>query len=200
MLVVMINDVLAVLRDRLEEVLQSTNPQAERWVLLGNVGAREGLDLHNASNKIVMSLVALQSDVSTGTYAQPTLNKSDWHTSTFPPLYLDLYLLVRADFSELNYESALGLLSRIIGYLQETPVLTHVNAPSLPDGMEKLVVEYVSLDFAQQSHLMTWTGMKYVPSVLYRVRRLPFAGASISQAAPAVRSGGAGDPPGGRAG
>lgn len=160
---------------------------------------REGVDLHIGSNKMVLSLVSLQSDGITGAYEQPGLNNADWHTSRFPPLYVDLYFIVRADFSEVNYEAALGLLSRVIGYLQESPVFTHDNAPSLPAGMDKLVVEFVSLDFAQQSHLMTWTGMKYVPSVLYRVRRLPFAGAAISQAAPAVRSVGAGDPPGGRA-
>jgi uncharacterized protein DUF4255 len=195
----MINDVLAVLRDRLEEVLQSSHPQGERWVLLGNVGVREGIDLHSGSDKIVISLVSLQSDGSTGTYEQPGLNRGDWYTSKFPPLYVDLYFIVRADFSEVNYEAALGLLSRIIGYLQESPVFTHETAPSLPVGMDKLVVEFVSLDFAQQSHLMTWTGMKYVPSVLYRLRRLPFAGAAISQATPAVRSLGAGEPPGGPA-
>jgi hypothetical protein len=196
----MINKVLTVLRDRLEEVLQTAHPQGERWVLLGNVGTREGTDLHVGSNKIVISLVSLQADGAIGTYEQPGLNKADWHTSKYPPLYLDLYFIVRADFSEVNYEAALGLLSRIIGYFQESPVFTHENAPSLPADMDKLVVEFASLDFAQQSHLMTWTGMKYVPSALYRVRRLPFAGAAISQAAPAVRSVGAGDPPGGRAG
>ncbi len=155
--------------------------------------------MHSDSNKMVISLVSLQSDGSTGTYEQPGLNRGDWHSSRFPPLYVDLYFIVRADFSEVNYEAALGLLSRVIGYLQESPVFTHDNAPSLPSDMDKLVVEFVSLDFAQQSHLMTWTGMKYVPSVLYRVRRLPFAGAAISQATPAVRSVGAGDPPGGPA-
>ncbi|HEX8622833.1 MAG TPA: Pvc16 family protein [Allosphingosinicella sp.] len=195
----MINHVLTVLRDRLEEVLQTAHPQGERWVLLGNVGVREDIDLQTGSNKLVISLVSLQSDSSTGTYEPPSITRDDWYTSKFPPLYIDLYFVIRADFSDMNYEAALGMLSRVIGYFQESPVFTHDNSASLPAGLDKLVVEFVNLDFAQQSHLMTSTGMKYVPCVLYRVRRLPFAGAAISQAAPSVRSVGAGDPPGGPA-
>jgi hypothetical protein len=106
---------------------------------------------------------------------------------------------VSANFSDSNYDVALAMLSRVIAFFQETPVFTRDSAPGLPADIDKLVVEWVTLDFAQSSHLLTGIGAKYVPFALYRIRRLPFAGESVASAAPAVRSATAGDPPGGRA-
>ena len=195
----MIGDILSVFRDRLENLLQNASPQAGQWVLLGGAVARDGGDLHVDSNKLVISLVGLQSDVSTGAFEPPRVNKTDWHTFRSPPLYLDVYFMVTANFSEANYEIGLRQLSRVIAYFQQTPIFTHDNAPSLTSDMDKLVVEFVSLDFAQQSHVMTCMGMKYAPCVFYRARRLPFAAEQISGAAPTILSTGAGDPPAGPA-
>jgi len=195
----MINEVLAVLRDRLEGVLQAIYPQGERWVLLGNAGVRDG-DEKDSSNKMMMSVVSLQVDASTGAFVPPKLSAADSYYSGYPPLHLDVLFVVAAQFTDSNYEAGIAMLSRVIAWFQETPFLTRENAPSLPADVDRVAVEMVSLDFAELSHLLSATGVKYVPLVLYRLRRLPFAGPSVAAAAPAVRAAGAGDPLGGRMG
>jgi hypothetical protein len=195
----MINEVLAVLRDRLEGVLQAIYPQGERWVLLGNAGAQDG-EPKGGSNKMMMSVVSLQIDASTGAFVPPQPTGSDWYHSGYPQLHLDVVFMVAANFTDANYEAGLAMLSRVIAFFQESPVLTHESAPRLPPGLDKVAIEMVNLDFAQLSHLLSAAGVKYVPLVLYRLRRLPFAGPSLAAAAPVVRAAGAGAPLDGREG
>ncbi len=194
-----INEIVTILRDKLEGVLQSARPQAERWVLLGNAGMREGTDARAVINKMIMSVVHLQTDASAGAFASPQLTNDDRYFTGYPSLHVDAYVLVAANFTDSDYEVGLSLLSMVISFFQETPVLTHGNAPSLPPELEKLVIEFVSLDLSQLSHLLTATGSKYVPMVLYRLRRLPFSGSAVTGVAPAIRSvGAAGASPAGR--
>jgi hypothetical protein len=189
----MVNEILAVLRNKLNEFLQSARPQAERWVLLGNAGLRDGGEVRDVSNKMIMSLVNLQSDARAGNFVAPQLTGDDSYFTGYPPLHLDAYIIIAANFTDANYEAGVALLSMIISFFQQTPVFTHENAPSLPPEMDKLVIEFVSLDTSELSHLLTATGSKYVPMVLYRLRRLPFAGPSVVGVAPAIRSAGAAD-------
>ena len=154
---------------------------------------RENADTRDVANKMIMSVVHLQTDASTGAFSSPQLTKDDRYFTSYPALHVDAYILVAANFTDSNYEVGLSLLSMVISFFQEAPVLTHGNAPSLPPELDKLVIEFVSLDFSQLSHLLTATGSKYVPMVLYRLRRLPFSGPAVAGVAPAVRSAGAAD-------
>lgn len=104
--------------------------------------------------------------------------------------------MVAANFTAANYGAGLSRLSTAICYFQETPVFTRENTPALPANLDRLTVEFVSLDFAQMGHLLTATGSKYRPSAVYRLRRLPFVGAPLGGIAPPVRSTGRGGAPG----
>jgi hypothetical protein len=182
----MINEILAILRDRLENVLQASQSQAEPWVLLGSPGGRDGDDSREITNKVVMSVIGLQSDASAGLFAAPNIAADDRYYSSPPPLHLDAFVMVAANFAGSNYETGLSRLSSAIYFFQSTPVLTRNNTPQLPDDMDKLAIEFVSLDFAQMAHLLTALGMKYMPFVVYRLRRLPFDARAAAGGAPAV--------------
>jgi hypothetical protein len=184
-----INDVLAVLRDKLEEVLQLEQSQAEPWVLLGNVALRDETGAREVNNKMVMSLVSLQSDASTSAFVAPQLAGDERYYLSPPPLHLDAYVMICAHFTEQNYEAGLARLSSTLSFFQQMPVLTRENTPQLPSQLDKLVVEFVSLDFGQMSHLLTAAGGGLAPFALYRLRRLPFDAAAAVSVAPAVRSG-----------
>jgi hypothetical protein len=186
-LVAEINETLAVIRDRLEQVLQSIQSQTEPWVLLGNAAVAEGGELRDESNKIIISVVGLQADASTSGRSAPSLGKDDRYYTGYPPLHVNLYVMIAANFSDVNYEAGLARLSAVISFFQRSPVLTRANTPSLPDGMDQLVIEFASLDFAQLSHLLTATGRRYVPMVFYRLRRLSFSGA-VAAVAPPIKA------------
>lgn len=185
---VMIDAVLAMLRDRLELVLQNADPRPEKWVSITNIVNQDGSVADDAKNKVVLSVVSLQSDTSTSSYAAPSLGQDDKYPVAPPPIFVDVYLLVMAHFSGGNYQAGIGMLSRAIAFFQETPVLTPLSAPGLPGEMEKLAIEFVNLDFAQANHVLAASGLKAFPFVLYRLRRLPFAGQAPAGTAAAVRS------------
>jgi hypothetical protein len=195
----MINEVLSVVRDRLEGILQADFPQGECWVRLGHAGAPDG-EPKDRIDKMIMSVVSLQPDASAAAFARPQPAGGDAYYRGYPALHLDVVFMVAANFTDSNYEAGLGLLSRVIAFFQQTPVLARESAPALPADLDKVVIEMVNLDLAQLGHLLSAAGVKYVPLVLYRIRRLPFAGSSAVALAPAVRAAGAGDPLGGPTG
>jgi hypothetical protein len=186
--VVLINTLLVILREKIEAVLQTARAQEDKWIVLENPVEADGTPADGIHNKIVMSVMSIQSDASTSAFVQANMGSNDQYAVTSPPLHLDVYFLLTANFSAANYADGIGMMSRVISYFQEKPVFTHADTPDLPDEMEKLAVEFVSLDFTQANNVMTLTGLKCFPFLLYRIRRVPFAGPAIAGVAPAVRA------------
>lgn len=186
---VMINKLLIVLRDRLESVLQAVQYQAdEQWVKLANPTEPDGSPTDGITNKIIMFVVSLQHDASTGTFASPKLGTNDTYPVNAPPLMIDAFFLLAANFTGNSYPAGLEMMSRAISFFQSNPVFTHADSPELPEDVDRLVVEFVSLDFAQANNLLTLTGLKCFPFLLYRIRRLDFSGPAILGVSPPVRS------------
>jgi len=189
----MINEVLVAVRNKLEHVLQASQSHAENWVRLGGTVARSGAETPETANKIVISLVNLQSDASSGSYRAPQLAEDDRYYDSPPPLMLDALIMISANFDDSNYEVGLARLSAVIAFMQRTPVLTGETMPDLPEPFDKLAIDFVSLDLSQVSSLMLATGARSAPFALYRLRRLPFtagAGAGIALAVKAVAAAG----------
>jgi len=91
-----------------------------------------------------------------------------------PPLYIDLYVLFYANFAERNYAEGLDAISRTISFFQQNPRFTRDNLPGLDPAIDKLTFEFFNLDLQTQSRLMESMGAKYLPSVYYKVRMIPF--------------------------
>jgi hypothetical protein len=191
-----INEILSVVRGRLENVLQVASPQAEDWVRLANAGAKDGGDGRDGVNKITISLVGVQADASTSTVSPPRMGPDERYYTAYPSRYLNLYIMIAADFTDENYEAGLVRLSSVISYFQQSPVLNRANSPDLPEDVEQLVVDFANLDFADVGHLMAAAGRKYAPAVFYRLRRLAFTGAVAGVAPPVTSVGGANVLPG----
>jgi hypothetical protein len=87
---------------------------------------------------------------------------------TQPDIRLSLYILFVARFKQ--YESGWEHLSKIIEHFQTQRVFEPENTPDLPAGIEKLVLELVTLDFAGQNEV--WNALRTTlhPSILYRVK------------------------------
>jgi hypothetical protein len=103
-----------------------------------------------------------------------------------PDIKLNLYMLMAAVSNmklEERYTNSLKLLSYGVLFFQSKNVFTVDNTPSMDPGLEKLVVELVSLTFEQQNHLWGSLGAKYLPSVLYKVRMLTILERSQKQGA-----------------
>lgn len=89
-----------------------------------------------------------------------------------PDIRLVLYILFVARFK--RYEAAWEHLSAILEHLQATPVFDPATAPDLPEGIEKLILELVTLNFAEQNEVWNSLRITHHPSLLYRVKLLAY--------------------------
>lgn len=183
----MLNTVLLSVKNKIESSLQSGSVRDEDWVILSNFVGNDGLAADNIAEKIVMTVASIQNDASVSAYKAPRQGAGEGFAIASPPLFLDVYVMFVSCFAGANYAAGLGLLSRVIAYFQENPVFDAMDAPGMPDQMDRLAVEYVGLNFAESNHLATSMGLKGQPFVVYRLRRLPFDGQAISGVAPAVQ-------------
>jgi hypothetical protein len=94
------------------------------------------------------------------------------YTTREPDLKLNLYVLISA--YNKNYEDALKFISRVVGYFQANNVFTRNGGAtgSLPEGVEKIVMELYTPSFEQQNQIWASLSTGYLPSVIYKVRTL----------------------------
>jgi hypothetical protein len=96
---------------------------------------------------------------------------------------LDLSVLFVARFKQ--YDAGLKVLSGIVQFFQQHPAFDRDEFADLPESIERLMVEQVSLPFAEQNEVWNALRTTYHPSVLYRVRTLVFTD-KLPAPAPAV--------------
>lgn len=184
---VMINDILLSVERRIEFALQGAQPRDEDWIVLTSLVEIDGSAASDIAGKIVMSVASIQNDTSMTAYKAPKPVAGDQYAIAPAPLFLDVYVLFVSCFTAGTYQTGLGLLSRIISYLQENPVFDEASSPDIGAQMSKLVIEYVSLDITQSSNFASLMGLKGLPFLVYRLRRLPFDGPAIGAIVPAIR-------------
>jgi hypothetical protein len=85
-----------------------------------------------------------------------------------PDIRLILYILFVARFKQ--YVSAWEHLSKIIEYFQTVRVFDQESTPDLPAGIEKLILELVTLGFAEQNEVWNALRTTHHPSILYRIK------------------------------
>jgi hypothetical protein len=89
-----------------------------------------------------------------------------------PPVHLYLTLLFTATRSGEAYGPALQNLQRVIQFFQQQYVFDHTNTPGMDTGIEKLIMEMISINLEQLNHLWAILGSRYQPSVVYKMRML----------------------------
>jgi hypothetical protein len=85
-----------------------------------------------------------------------------------PEIRLNLYVLFVARFQQ--YETALQNLSLVLRYFQNHRLFRHPDTPGLNEEIDQLVVELVTLPFAEQNEVWNSLRVAYHPSLLYRVK------------------------------
>lgn len=97
-----------------------------------------------------------------------------------PPFDINLFILFFANFQGDQYTHGLTMISETISCFHQTAVLTRANAPDLPSAVDKLALEYTNLSISDLNDVMRMLGVRYLPSVCYKVKTLPFASADQS--------------------
>jgi len=167
-----IQNVLELVRDRLAGFLRQTLDTTETLAVLSNLRDGDGTVPSIAENKVVLSLVNIEQSTS---QSVPVRGGPPTGPGVrFPPLVLtNLYVLILANFMGENYPTGLGLISRVIGFMQDNPVLNHSSLPGLDAAIDSLSFEFVNLDASQWSLYLKMAGATYLPAAIYRVRIAP---------------------------
>jgi hypothetical protein len=179
---------LELVRRRLNEFIRAEEPRGgEEWVVLSNLVDPDGSPVESARNKLVMFLAGIQKETMVSTYTAAVPSGDNQFSIVPPPLYVNLYVLLMANFYDANYAEGLGMITRAIRFFQQYPAFTHDSLPGLPDEVTRLTWDMANLDPVNLNYLMGVAGVKYLPSVYYRVRLLPFQSAAVQRQEPGVQ-------------
>ncbi len=158
----------------------------EDVVVISNLVEQDGTMESNVDNKLVLFLINVEKDT-TPFNPNPKFIEGKSRTATrFPPVYLNLYLMVAAHFSGNNYAEGLKFLSKAIGFFQSRPVMDHTSTPDLDRRIEKLSLEIENLNLKDLSTLWSAITGKYLPSIIYKVRAVGFDADDVRYLSPVI--------------
>jgi hypothetical protein len=85
-----------------------------------------------------------------------------------PKVFLNLYILFAANLS--TYTESLKRVSFIIQFFQYQNVFTPLNSPTIPAGIDELILDMITLSYQDLNNLWGILGSRYLPSVMYKCR------------------------------
>lgn len=179
----MIDATLKFLTATLNEDLRTRFAAASDLAVLDNVGRDIGAGGEETTNRLVLTLVNIEREGVAANTGQ-IYRRDGGETRRAPqPLNINLIFLLSARFPDL-YSDGLKVLSAGIGAFQSQPVFTPQTHPTLPEGIERLSVEWRDLDLQAIHNLWTVLGGTYLPSAVYKARMLivedGFVGTDVS--------------------
>ena len=173
---------LEVVRQQVNQFLLNAAQRSDDWVVLSSAVEPDGSTYAAALNKIVMCITNISREPSHGHAPGQQLD-----------VIVDLGFI--ANFAAAQYGDGLVALSLVIACLHQQPLLTPQNTAALPAEVEKVSLEMINHSAADLNNLFGMMGLKYLPSVFYRLRLLPYRVESVQSRQLPVRGGGLDSPP-----
>ena len=163
----MIRMILTHFAARLDEYLRRKFPQPEGIAEVGFIG--NGLEERPC--KLIMSLVNIERETAGGISGGIRRNDSEYERS-YPPLLLNLDLMLAAVYDEKRYAESLSVLSETLTFIQSRPYFD-LNG-------QKYTIEIVTLSAQDINNTWTTLGGQYYPSIMCKLRRLTINAAEVS--------------------
>ncbi|MBC3875302.1 DUF4255 domain-containing protein [Undibacterium flavidum] len=182
----MINAAISQLAFQLNQYFKNNFQVLEDVVVVSNLMELDGSLVPNANNKLVLMLVNIEKD--TVPYQSNPIRRGNdqrllQHSA---PLFLNLYVMLAANFGGGNYAEALKTISNAIGYFQQQAVFDRHNTPGLDVRIEKLILDIENLKIPDLNNLWSLLGGKYLPSVFYKVRMVTVDNSGVIGQVPVI--------------
>lgn len=155
----MIKTILTSFAAQLDEYLRRKFPQPEGVAETGFIG--NGTE--EKPCKLIISLVNIEREVAGGISGGLSRSGSEY-MRYYPPLLLNLDLMLAAVYDEKRYAESLSVLSETLLFIQSHPFFEL-------DG-QKYTIEVVTLSAQDINNFWTTLGGQYYPSVMCKLRRL----------------------------
>jgi hypothetical protein len=179
----MIHAAVSHIASQLNQFLKRSFDLNEDVVVLSNIMEQDGTLAPNINNKLVVFLVNVEKE--TASSRPGNLGGFERSASSYPPVFLNLYVMVAGNFGCSNYAEALKFLSNTVSFFQRQPVFDHQVTPELDKRINKLALDIENLNIQDLSSLWGILSGKYQPSILYKVRMVAFdSGDVLSQLSP----------------
>ncbi len=167
----MIFEALELIRAELQAYIKPFSATAS--VELGSVANVAG----SQADKILVSLINVEEEIALKNISPYQRNPMGGFDIKNPPVFLNLYVLIAANFnSNDTYSTALKLLARVIQCFQGKRTYTVANTPDAPSftdpqaTMLYVTMDLHSLSFEKINQLWGTLGGKQVPFVCYKMR------------------------------
>jgi hypothetical protein len=183
-----IRTALEVIRKLTNQYLQNLDRRGDEWVVLTNIVDHDNTLNESAREKIVMAVYNISRESVISTYPPARAGNGQFAVLA-APLYINIHLMFMANFTGRTYPDGLEALSGVISFFQQTPWLTRSNAPDLDPELEKITMELESPGAVEVNYVMGMLGTRYLPSVFYKLRMLPFASSALLSRTYPVRGG-----------
>ena len=170
----MIDAAISHIAGQLNQYLKRSFDLNEDIVVVSNILEQDGSVASNVANKLVMFLINVERDTTPSRPQNSQTTGLDRSIISYPPIYLNLYLMVAGHFNGSNYPEALKFLSNTISFFQRHPVFDHKNTPELDSRIDKLALAIENLNIKDLSTLWSAITGKYLPSIIYKVRMVAF--------------------------
>jgi hypothetical protein len=171
----MIHLVVPSIVSSLNEFIRNELNLQEDMVLLTNPVDLKGNVNSQIDNKLCVFLQHLEEEriIKNGSYQT--------NGGINPPMHFSLYLMFVSNFPDPNYLESLRYLSLVLEFFQGIRVFDRSNSPLLSLNVEKVSMEYVNLDFKELTNVWSLLGLKYMPSLLYKLKLLSFTNSLIRE-------------------
>lgn len=182
----MIAKALTFVSDFLNHQIKMSYGIDENRVVISSLINPDGTITENIENKIVISVINLEHETTVNSSGNYINGGNNNFGKVSPPVYLNIYLLISANYDSGNYIEALKMLSTVIGVFQANTYFTQQKNPTMPSPLEKLTFEIFNLPINELSHIWSGIGAKYVPSIVYKVRMISIREDLITKEVPGL--------------
>jgi hypothetical protein len=182
----MISAAIGHLAFQLNQQFKNNFQLIEDVVVVSNLVELDGSVAPNANNKLVLTLANIEKD--TLPFRPHTLarGRDERLLQTSPPLYVNLYLMMSANFGAGNYAEALKYISHAIAFFQQRPMFDQHNSPGLDERIERLVLDIENLPIADLNNMWSLLGGRYLPSMYYKVRMMAIDANALTGQVPVI--------------
>ena len=181
----MIAKTLTFITDIFNQEIKMTYGTIDDRVVASSLINPDGSITENIENKIVVSIINIERE--TSMKMNSYFNDGDKNYGRVaPPIYLNLYLLISANYTSSNYLEATKMLSTILGVLQANSFYTRQEHPTMQEPLDKLTLEIFNVPINELSHIWSGVGAKYVPSIICKVRMMTIQKNIIKKEIPGI--------------
>ena len=160
------------LATQLNAYLKRTNNLMEDIVVVSSLLEADGSAAAHANNKLILFLTNIEKDTVPQRASQRVAGSDGRGIASSQPLYLNLYIMLAANFSGANYAESLKFISKAISYFQIHSIFDRQSSPDMDARIDRLVLDIENLNIQDLSNMWGLFGGKYLPSVYYRVRMI----------------------------